>query len=61
MILYFFARFLRGISAVSPGYTARMIPILGSMVAAELDEQHQCLDRREPCRCIVLRFGSLAM
>jgi hypothetical protein len=32
-IRYFFARFLRGVGAVSPGYSARMIPILGSIVS----------------------------
>jgi hypothetical protein len=33
MTRYFLAAFLRGVGAVSPGYSARMIPILGSMVS----------------------------
>jgi hypothetical protein len=33
MIQYFFARLLRDVGTISPGYNARMVPILDSMAS----------------------------
>jgi hypothetical protein len=57
-ILHVLARFLRGACIVPPGNNARMI--LGSMVSPPCSTtSHQCLDRREPCRLVVLALGQL--
>jgi len=57
---HFFARFLRGPGTPSPGYSARMMPMRGSMVSpAMLSDQHQRLDRRAPCEAVMLALRQL--
>jgi hypothetical protein len=58
-MLYSFALFLRGVGAVSPGYSVRIIPILGSMVSPPCSATRISASIAAPCERVVLGLRQL--